>query len=87
MAATAASVSSDAERAACRGPSSALSWIARNRSAMGISPVGTSSRASENALAPDSLGPGADGHRRPQLLDRRAQLDVVARRGRGRGGR
>jgi hypothetical protein len=32
----------------------AASWIRRKRSAIGISPVGTISRTSENALLPDA---------------------------------
>ena len=44
---------------------------------------GTSMRAREKALAPDVVGAGADRHRRPQRLDRRAELGVVAAGGLG----
>ena len=54
VAATAAMVSSPAVADASRAVVVA-SWISRNRSAMSISPVGTSSRASENAFEPESL--------------------------------
>ena len=56
------------------------------RSAIGISPVGTSIRARENALAPEPFAARADGHAGPQLLDRRAHPLVVAAGGLGRGG-
>ena len=51
-AATVASTSSDAD-VPCSRAAVAISLIAANRSAMGISPVGTIIRASEKALAPE----------------------------------
>ena len=61
-------------------------WMAAKRSAIGISPVGTSMRASENAFEPRPFGAGADRHAGPQLLDGLAELDVVLAGRVGRGG-
>src|SRR4029453_16678083 len=51
-AATAASVSSPADLL-CSLATAVASWMAANRSAIGISAVGTSMRITEKALAPD----------------------------------
>ena len=52
VAATAASASTDPLVPASRA-SWASAWMRRKRSAIGMSPVGTSIRARENAFAPD----------------------------------